>query len=104
MRHEMNNGHHHTTTGSTTNTTHHKVDVQAAKRSIQRLGAIYRDIAENADKAMRNRCPYKNAKSQCTAKFGCRNQHFTKNPVDNPICTAKDGLDYRSAWEVNPTS
>ena len=48
------------------------------------------------------RCPYKDARSRCTAKFGCRNQHFTKNPLEPPICTAKDGdLDYRSAWDID---
>ncbi len=80
----------------------HQLDVGAARRSIVRLQGIYKDIAENAEKSMLNRCPYKDAKTRCTAKFGCRNQHFTENPAEKPICTAADGLDYRSAWEVDP--
>ena len=49
-----------------------------------------------------NAAPTKNAQSHCTAKFGCDNQHFTKNPLDPPICTARDGdLNYRSAWHTD---
>lgn len=77
------------------------VDLAAARSSMERLRDIYREIAETADKSMKGRCPYKDAKSRCTAKFGCRNQVFTKNPVEPPVCTARDGLDYRSAWEVD---
>ena len=76
--------------------------MEAARRSMARLQSIYIDIAEAPEKSMLNRCPYKDAKTRCTAKFGCRNQHFTKNPTEKPICTASDGLDYRSAWEIDP--
>ena len=80
---------------------HPKVDVEAARKSMARMANIFADIAKHAEESTLGRCPYKDARSRCTAKFGCRNQHFTKNPLDQPVCTARDGdLDYRSAWEV----
>ena len=78
-----------------------KLDVEAARKSMARMANIFAEIAQHAEDASLTRCPYKDARSRCTAKFGCRNQHFTKNPLDQPVCTARDGdLDYRSAWEV----
>ena len=77
------------------------LDVEAARKSMARMAKIFADIAQHAEDSSLTRCPYKDARSRCTAKFGCRNQHFTKNPLNPPICTAKDGdLDYRSAWEI----
>ena len=68
---------------------------------MARMANIFADIAKHAEDIHLGRCPYKNAQSHCTAKFGCDNQHFTKNPLDPPICTARDGdLDYRSAWQI----
>ena len=82
-------------------TDHPKVDVEAARKSMARMANIFAEIAQHAEDTSLTRCPYKDARSRCTAKFGCRNQHFTKNPLDQPVCTARDGdLDYRSAWEV----
>ena len=79
-----------------------QVDVEAARKSMARMANIFADIAKHAEDSSLTRCPYKDARSRCTAKFGCRNQHFTKNPLNPPICTAKDGdLDYRSAWETD---
>ncbi len=79
-----------------------KVDVEAARKSMARMANIFAEIAQHAEDTSLTRCPYKDARSRCTAKFGCRNQHFTKNPLDQPVCTARDGdLDYRSAWEVD---
>ena len=78
------------------------LDVEAARKSMARMANIFADIAQHAEDSSLTRCPYKDARSRCTAKFGCTNQHFTKNPLDPPICTAKDGdLDYRSAWEID---
>ena len=78
-----------------------KLDVEAARKSMARMANIFADIGQHAEDASLTRCPYKDARSRCTAKFGCRNQHFTKNPLDQPVCTARDGdLDYRSAWEI----
>ena len=77
------------------------LDVDAARASMNRMANIFADIAKHAEVSTQGRCPYKNAQSHCTAKFGCDNQHFTKNPLDPPICTARDGdLDYRSAWQI----
>ena len=79
-----------------------KVDVEAARKSMARMANIFREIALHAEDQSLERCPYKDAKSRCTAKFGCDNQHFTKNPFDKPACTAKDGdLNYRSAWHTD---
>ena len=81
---------------------HPNLDVEAARKSMTRMANIFADIAKHAEDSSLTRCPYKDARSRCTAKFGCRNQHFTKNPLNPPICTAKDGdLDYRSAWEID---
>ncbi len=78
------------------------LDVEAARKSMTRMANIFADIAKHAEDSSLTRCPYKDARSRCTAKFACRNQHFTKNPLNPPICTAKDGdLDYRSAWEID---
>lgn len=77
------------------------VDPAAARQSMSRLQSIFRDIALTAEESFRNRCPYKNAQSSCTAKFGCRYQHFTDNPSALPVCTGSDKLDYRAAWETD---
>ena len=80
----------------------HQLDVEAARKSMARMADIFRDIAQHAEDSTLKRCPYKNAQSRCTAKFGCDNQHFTKNPYQPPACTARDGdLDYRSAWQID---
>ena len=79
-----------------------QLDVEAARKSMARMADIFRDIAKHAEDSSLGRCPYKNAQSRCTAKFGCDNQHFTKNPLEKPACTARDGdLDYRSAWHTD---
>ena len=80
---------------------HPKVDVEAARESMARMANIFSDIAKHAEQTTLERCPYKDARSRCTAKFGCTNQHFTQNPIDPPVCTARDGdLNYRSAWQI----
>ena len=79
-----------------------QLDVEAARKSMARMADIFRDIAKHAEDSSLGRCPYKNAQSRCTAKFGCDNQHFTKTPLEKPACTARDGdLDYRSAWHTD---
>jgi len=77
-----------------------RVDAKKARASLDRLYTIYKDIAANADVVMQTRCPYKDAKSLCTAKFGCRNQFFTKNPTAPPACAGSDQIDYRDAWNT----
>ncbi len=76
------------------------VDTEKARASMDRLNIIYRDIAATADEVMQTRCPYKNAQSLCMAKFGCRNQFFTKDPTAPPACAGSDQIDYRDAWDT----
>ena len=79
----------------------HQVNVESARKSMARMASIFSEIAQHAESSYVTRCPYKDARSRCTAKFACTNQHFTKNPLSQPVCTAKDGdLDYRSAWQI----
>ena len=75
------------------------VDPAKARASLDRLYNIYRDIATTADDVMQTRCPYKDAKSLCRAKFGCRNQFFTRDPTSPPACAGSDQIDYRDAWD-----
>ena len=79
-------------------------DADAARKSMSRLQSIFRDIAVKAEESFRERCPYKNAQSRCTAKFGCGYQHFTADPSSLPVCTGSDKLDYRSAWDTGADS
>ena len=73
-------------------------DVEKYRASMDRLFQIYNDISGKADEVIQSRCPYKDAKSRCTARFECRNQFFTKNPTEKPVCAGSDHIDYRSAW------
>ena len=77
-----------------------RLDAEKARTSLDRLYTIYKGIAATADEVMQTRCPYKNAKSLCTAKFGCRNQFFTKDPTAPPACAGSDQIDYRAAWDA----
>ena len=65
---------------------------------MDRLFKIYSEISDKADEVMQSRCPYKDARSRCTARFECRNQFFTKDPTKKPVCAGSDRIDYRSAW------
>ncbi|MEX0763039.1 MAG: hypothetical protein WD208_02150 [Dehalococcoidia bacterium] len=80
--------------------TNPQVDPERLKASMNRLFEIYRDISTKADEVVKNRCPYKNAQSRCTANFGCRNQFFTKDQAAQPVCAGSDHIDYRSAWDI----
>ncbi len=78
------------------------VDPEGVRASLTRLMNIYRDISDTADRVSTNRCPYKDSRSRCTAKFECRNQHFVSDkPGELAICTGSDKLDYRKAWQVD---
>ena len=77
-----------------------QLDTTKARASLDRLYGIYKDIAATADEVMQTRCPYKDAKSLCTAKFGCRNQFFTRDPMKPPVCAGSDQIDYRDAWDT----
>ena len=76
------------------------INVEKAKQSLEKLFLIYKDISFNADEVSKKRCPYKDAKSRCTANFNCKNQFFTQKKDDLPVCTGSDLLDYRTAWEI----
>ncbi len=76
------------------------LDTDRVHKSLDRLYGIYQDIAAKADEIMQTSCPYKNAQSLCTAKFGCRNQFFTSDPTALSGCTGSDQIDYRCAWET----
>ena len=76
------------------------VDRERYRQSVARLGAIFRDINDTANRVSAYRCPYKNAQDRCTAKFGCRNQDRGVPAGERFICKGDDKLDYRSAWEV----
>jgi hypothetical protein len=75
------------------------VDSEKARASLDRLYDIFKDIASTADEVMQTRCPYKDAKSRCSYKFGCRNQVFTSDPTSLPACAGSDQIDYREAWD-----
>lgn len=77
-----------------------ELDADKARASLDRLFDIYKDIASTADEVMLTRCPYKDAASRCTAKFGCRNQFFTSDPTALPACSGSDQIDYREAWDT----
>ena len=73
------------------------------QKSLDRLTEILTDIVVEADERSLTRCPYKNARDECTARFGCRNQR--RRVVDGEkrlLCVGDDKLDYRAAWESDP--
>lgn len=78
---------------------------QAHQKSLDRLTEILTDIVVQAGEQSLTRCPYKNARDECTARFGCRNQR--RKNVDGErrlICVGDDKLDYRTAWETDPAA
>ena len=68
--------------------------------SMKRLDQIMRDISETVTEVSLKRCPYRNSKDRCTAKFGCRNQCRDVQPNELFICQDDQKLDYRNAWEM----
>jgi len=70
------------------------IDKERYFKSIERLEEIYRRVSLKATESSEHRCPYKDAKSKCTASFKCRNQS------PHMVCTGSDDLDYRSAWDL----
>ena len=77
-----------------------QVDIARYRASIIRLHDIFKEMSDTTPVVSTWRCPYKNVRDRCTAKFGCRNQHRTGVSGELPICTGSDNLDYRGAWEV----
>ena len=80
------------TDGSTGPANAANVDVERFRASMNRLYNIYSEIALKADRVMENRCPYKDARSRCSAQFGCRNQFFTKDRWINRFALVATGL------------
>ena len=80
-----------------------KIDPEAYRQSIDRLGAIFADIADHAEVVSKFRCPYRDRLDHCTGKFRCRNQETTEER-DVLRCTHDGHFDYRSAWETKPES
>ena len=67
---------------------------------MSRLEDILRGINDTANEVSKHRCPYKNARNRCTARFGCRNQDRSVPNGELFVCIGDDKLDYRSAWEL----
>jgi hypothetical protein len=76
-----------------------KLDKDRYMASMARLEDIYRNISDSAVVVSTWRCPYKDVRDHCTARFGCRNQSFIDGPEKPAMCTGSDNLDYRDAWE-----
>jgi hypothetical protein len=76
------------------------IDPEAARRSFDRLSAIFGEMMITVADVSTHRCPYKDKTDRCTAKFGCRNQRRPSEPGGLRICGGDDRLDYRSAWET----
>ena len=81
-------------------TAKYPIDKDKLKASMAKLNNIYTDIAQTTTEVSRWRCPYKNAKDRCTAKFGCRNQSFADGSDQLALCIGSDKLNYRDAWGV----
>ncbi|MFP6754468.1 MAG: hypothetical protein VCB60_01955 [Alphaproteobacteria bacterium] len=80
-----------------------KIDPEAYRQRIDRLSAIFSDIAGHAEELSKFRCPYRDRLDRCTGKFKCRNQKVS--PDDDLLVCLHDGqFDYRSAWETDPES
>ena len=76
------------------------IDQKRAQASIKRLMDIYREMSTIADEVSLMRCPYKDAKSRCTASFNCQNQYFLPDrPEEDAVCTGSDKIDYSKAWQ-----
>jgi len=79
-----------------------KITKESYQQRLDRLSSIFADIVSHADEQSSYRCPYKNKDEECTAQFGCRNQHRSK--LGTILCIGDDRLDYRTAWEsIEPT-
>ena len=80
-----------------------RIDPEAYRQRIDRLSAIFSDIAGHAKEVSKFRCPYRDRLDRCTGKFKCQNQR--SSPDGDFFSCIHDGrFDYRSAWETNPES
>ncbi|MSR83749.1 MAG: hypothetical protein EXS58_12640 [Candidatus Latescibacteria bacterium] len=77
------------------------IDPEAFKERLERISELFAGMVVHADEQAKQRCPYKDRRDQCTAKFDCRNQRPGSQPGNLQLCAAQDDqLDYRSAWET----
>ena len=65
--------------------TQNSLDKDKAIKSLDKLFDIFKEISFNADEIFKSRCPYKNAKARCTAKFECKNIKWGIRLFDGPI-------------------
>ncbi len=78
-----------------------KIDKDAYRERLERISALFSDIAGKAEKSALFRCPYRNRFDHCTAEFRCHNQQPATS--DGSIPCGHDGtFDYRGAWESDP--
>ena len=78
------------------------VDRKAYQESLSRLSEIFTGMVQRADEVSKFRCPYRDRKDVCTAKFKCRNQ-ISSVVEEAPETCGHDGVfDFRSAWESDP--
>ena len=78
-------------------------DPESYRQRIDRISAIFADIAGRAEAVSKFRCPYRDRLDRCTSKFSCRNQQSVEGK-DLSVCTHDGKFDYRSAWETRPES
>lgn len=89
------------------------LDADAWQERLDRLSAVLAPIADHAGAQAQWRCPYKDRRDRCTAAFGCRNQR--RPAAGDPrfergadglryLCAGDDRLDYRGAWETDPSA
>jgi len=76
------------------------IDRDAVEQRRARLTRIFADIVEHSQVQCLSRCPYRDRRDLCTARFGCRNQGPLDSEHSLPICQCDGKLDYRGAWEV----
>ena len=78
-----------------------RIDPEAFKQRLAQISDLFAGMVVHADEQAKQRCPYKDRRNQCTAKFDCRNQRSPSQLGDLQLCgAADDQLDYRSAWET----
>jgi len=80
-----------------------RINSEAVERRRARLTRIFAEIIDHAQVQCLSRCPYRDRRDLCTARFGCRNQGPADPVHALHVCQCDGELDFRSAWEVeNP--
>ena len=77
-----------------------KSNKEKLEESLARITEVFAEIIAHTNVQTAERCPYKNRFSECTARFGCRNQRKPRPGGELFMCGGDDKLDYRSAWET----